>query len=118
MAEDINISTTKLRDLVNYSPALNSLSEEERNVRINSIMASSPAQMQEIIKIFENEARLLKEIDDDIDGNMEEINNYITDTKTIAKDADRKERIVKENIVRKDEEAHAEDILKKLDEII
>ncbi|MBN1494280.1 hypothetical protein JW911_00920 [Candidatus Peregrinibacteria bacterium] len=116
MAENTLID--KLRGLMENSPALNSLPEEEKNERVYAILAVKPDQMKQIIKIFEDEAKYLKEIDEDFEGHMGEIKEYIDETNQIVKDAERNERHNKEKLIRKEEEAHAENILKKLDEII
>ncbi|MFC1810270.1 hypothetical protein ACFLZH_02115 [Patescibacteria group bacterium] len=55
----------KLEQLIESSEALKTISEEERNERIELMMAASPEDMAEYITVFEEEFESIKEIEED-----------------------------------------------------
>jgi hypothetical protein len=109
---------SKLQELIDVSPALQTLPEEERNERRDAMMGSTPEQMQHLIKIFEDEQLRMKQIDEDFEGHEQEINEFISNSKVEKKNFDRSQRKEKENTVKVNDEKYAEDLLKKLDEVV
>ena len=108
----------RLQQLIDESPALKTLSEEERAERIDAMMGANEEQMKQLIKIFEDEKKLMQDIDEDFEAHEQEINEFLTESKKEKKAFDKKERINKEKTERTDELKLAENLLKKLDEIV
>jgi len=109
---------SRLKQLIDSSEALKTLSDTERNRRIDAMMAATEAQMLELIKIFEEEKLRLKQIDEDFLGHEAEINAFIAEAKIIEKQENKKEMAAKENSTKANDDKYAEDLLKKLDEIV
>ena len=107
-----------LRTLAENSPALKTVNEEERTERIDAMMGSTPEQMLQLIKIFEEENLRMNQIDEDFEGHEQEIKQFLADSKIEKKNNERKERIEKEIVNKANDENYAEDLLKKLDEIV
>ena len=118
MPTDQNEIKEKLYALAEASSALKTLSEEERTERMDAMMGATTEQMLKLIKIFEDENLRIKNIDVDFEGSVQQINQFIAETKIEKKNSERKERIEKENILKADDDKYAEDIIKKLDEIV
>lgn len=108
----------KLQSLIDESPALKTVTEEERGERIDAMMGATPEQMLQLIKIFEDEKFRMNQVDEDFEGHEQEINKFIADSKNEKKNFERKERIEKENSDRVNDDQYTEGLLKKLDEII
>jgi hypothetical protein len=108
----------KLLKLAEDSPALKTLSEEERTERMDAMTGATTEQMLKLIKIFEDENLRIKQIEEDPDGSEIQINQFIAETKIEKKNNDRKERIEKEFILKADDDKYAEDLIKKLNEIV
>jgi len=109
---------SKLQELIDKSPALQTLPEEEKNERIDAMMGATPEQMEQLVKIFSDEQLRMKQIDEDFEGHEQEINEFISNSKDEKKTFDRRERIEKENSTKANDEKYAEDLLKKLDEVV
>ena len=107
-----------LKELIDSSEALKTLTDAERQRRINAMMTATEEQMTELIKIFEEEKLRLKQIDEDYYGHEAEINAFISEAKLIEKQENRKEMLIKEKTTKANDDKYAEDLLKKLDEIV
>ena len=108
----------RLQELIDASEALKTIPEAERTERINTMMSATPEQMQQLIKIFEDEQTRLTQIDDEFLKHEGEVKEYIENEKTEKRNKDREERTVKETAIKQTDEKYAEDLLKKLDEIV
>jgi len=107
----------KLLQLIKNSPTLQSLPAEELKFRTEAMLNADEAGIMNFITILENEAVAMKKIDNDYAAQADDINNLVEEANQLEKEA--------ENLVRKDieadersgDEAAAENLLGKLDDV-
>jgi len=120
MAEELTLEglKLKLKDLISKSEAIKTLPEKERAERINLMMLANDDQTKQLIKIFEDEQFRLKQINENFPAHEAEINKYLEEEKEKLKTNSRKDLKIKEKVESQNEEEYAENLLKKLDEIV
>jgi len=107
----------QLQELIENSPALQSLPEEAREVRKKAMLSADDDTMNQFIAVLESEASQMKKIDDDMASKTEEINKLLAEAKQLEQEAQREVRKQEESIERESEQLKADELLKKLDDI-
>ncbi len=70
-----------LEKLIELSPTLKSLSDEERALRVKSMLNSSPEKMQEIIKVLEEEQEFMQNVESEFQEHADEVNAFYDEVK-------------------------------------
>jgi len=107
----------QLQELIANSAAIQSLPEEARDLRTNTMLNADDETMQQFIDVLTNEAKQLEKINQDMANETEEINKLIAEAKQLGKQAEREIRKDAEATERIKDDLRAEALLKKLDEI-
>jgi len=108
----------RLQELIDASEALKTLPEEEKNEKIKTMMASTPEQILQLISVFEEEQARLTKIDEEFLTHEGEVIEFADKANAEKRNKDREERAVKETAIKQNDEKYAEDLLKKLDQIV
>jgi hypothetical protein len=82
----------RLEKLIELSPTIKSLSEVERNLRVNNMLNSSPEKMQEIIKILEEEQEFMQGVESEFQQHADEVSALYEEVKEEKHIQDRRER--------------------------
>lgn len=106
-----------LRQLINNSPALQSLPEEARTIRVQGMLNADEDTMKEFTAILQTEAQEIDTINKEMENETEEIENLVAEAKELEKEAKLELRKEEEKTERAEEKQKAEAILAKLDEV-
>jgi len=106
----------RLEELIELSPAIESLSEEKRELQVKKIMESPPEKMQEIIKVLEDEQQFINDVEAEFEQHSDEIKAYMDDLKEfeIKKDKEKLKKAETKDL--KESESKASELMKKLDQ--
>jgi hypothetical protein len=107
-----------LQELIASSPALQSLTPEERSLRAEIMLSADEDTMKEFIDVLEEEKEQEQEIEKEFSQKEEELKNLLAEAKELEKSANREILKEKEKLSKAESEEKAEDLLDKLDDII
>jgi predicted nucleic acid-binding Zn-ribbon protein len=107
-----------LKQLVDNSPVISDLPEAEREDLINRILSASPDQMTELIKIFEGAQAEFESISQEIVDLESEIKGLNAEVKNLETVLGKKIIKAEEIVSQKNDDEKAEDLLKRLEEIV
>ncbi len=107
-----------LEQLVDNSPVLNDLPEDERRGLVNRILSASPDQMAELIKIFEDAQADFENISQEIVDLESEIKELGAEIKNMEAVLGKKIIKAEEMVSQKNDNEKADELLKKLEEIV
>jgi hypothetical protein len=107
----------QLQELIANSAAIQSLPEEARQIREDTMLNADDETMQQFIDVLTNEANQLEKINQEMENEAEEINKLIAEAKQLGKQAEREIRKDAEVTERIKDDLRAEALLKQLDEI-
>ncbi len=106
----------RLEELIEASPAINSLSDEEKNLQIEKIMNAPDERKKEIIKLFEDEQNYVQEVEEEFQQHANEVKAFeleLTDTKREQEREELKKAEIKEH---KKAKKKASSLMEKLEE--
>lgn len=107
-----------LKQLVDNSPVISDLPEGEKKDLINRMLSASPDQMTELIKIFEDAQAEFESISQEIVDLESEIKGLSAEVKNLETVLGKKIIKAEEMVSRKNDDEKAEDLLKRLEEIV
>ncbi len=107
-----------LKQLVDNSPVISDLPEDEKKDLINRILSASPDQMTELIKIFEDAQAEFESISQEIVDLESEIRGLNAEVKNLETVLGKKIIKAEEMVSQKNDDEKAEDLLKRLEEIV
>ena len=108
----------RLKQLVDNSPILNDLPEDERRDFVNRILSASPDQMTELIEIFEDTQADFENISREIVDLEGEIKELSAGAKILDTILGKKILKAEEMVSQKNDDNRADELLKKLEEIV
>ena len=108
----------RLQELINQSEAIKSLEEADKTEIIGKLLAATPDQMQEAITVLETEIAEEDSIAKEMAELEPEIEQLESDMTKVEKDIKREERKSAEAAESVEDKQKAEDLLKKLDDIV
>jgi hypothetical protein len=111
--DDLN---RRLEELIEASPAINSLSDEEKKIQVEKIMNAPDERKKEIIKLFEDEQNYVREVEEEFKQHADEVKAFeleLTDTK---RDKEREELKKAEILEHKKAKKKASSLIEKLEE--
>lgn len=106
-----------LEELITISPALQSLTPDERRLRTSVMLSANEDAMKEFIEILEDEQKEVYKIEKDFEEKGNSLKGLIDEVEQIEKTIKREVIKEKEKVSRKEADKKAEALLKKLDEI-
>lgn len=107
-----------LRQLVDNSPVISDLPEGERRGLVNRMLSASPDQMTELVKIFEDAQIEFESISREIVGLEDEIKQLDAEVKNLEAVLGKKILKAEEMVSQRGDNEKAEELLKKLEEIV
>ena len=116
MAQDPKILLEKLKELINNSPSINSLPEAQKKETVNRMLSSKPYQMEELIKILEEESKKMAKIDEEERKKIDEVEGLLKEVEATEKQLRRELNKEAEKKASVREKSEQEKLLEELDQ--
>lgn len=107
----------RLLELIKNSTTFNSLPEEVRDMRTDTMLAADSETLEKFVEVMENEAKETAALDASIEKNLESIEEINTEIGQMENVIKQDAASIKEKANRKNEDARADALLKELDSI-
>lgn len=118
---DPNLSPEEIREylknLIDKSPSINDLDEEEKTLRVNAMLNSDIAKMKEIIKVLEEEQEFMQNMETELEQHSDEVKAYYDEAVEDKHVQDREARKEAESAEQKTVNNEAKNLMEKLEEI-
>ncbi|MBA4337089.1 hypothetical protein C0416_04960 [bacterium] len=108
----------RLSELIANSVAIQGLPVQEREEREKSMLAADEETMLRFIDVLEEEVKQVEKLNETLQEDAEEINKLIAEANQLEKQAEREIRKNAEAVEREKDDLRAEELLRKLDEIV
>ena len=117
MIQDPKILMQRLKDLIMESASINSLPEDKKKETVNRMFSSTPEQMQELVKILENEAVEMAKLDEEERKKIEEVESLLKEVEETEKELKTELRKEAETTAGKEESSEQQKLLDELNNI-